>query len=110
MPVKIIQLLVLELGPSIGDVSFSNAINAHADEEDSEDEDWEDTPDGLNVPGFSREGRFNMRSASHLLQFGTYIVQDLMALGGSGRQSRQTDDATYVSATASSVILSWRSC
>lgn len=75
VPVKIVQLLVLELGPSIGDVSFSNVINAHADEEDSEGEDWEDTPDGLNVPGFSRE--------------------ELMALGSSGRQSRQTDDATY---------------
>ena len=99
MPVKIVQLLVLELGPSLGDVSFSNVINAHADEEDSEDEDWEDSPDGMNVPGFSKEGKFDMMSSSHLPQFGAYIVQELMALGGSGRQSRQADDATYVSAT-----------
>jgi hypothetical protein len=74
VPVKIIQLLVLELGPSIGDVNFSNIIDAHADDEGSDDESWEDSPGGLNIPGFSREGKFDLRSASHPLRIGTYIV------------------------------------
>ncbi|KAL7271073.1 hypothetical protein RUND412_006190 [Rhizina undulata] len=76
VPVKIVKLLVQELGPGTADIgrSYASAVTA-ADDEASEDGEWEDVPAGLNVPGLSRE--------------------ELLALGGSGRQSRQTDDETY---------------
>lgn len=54
VPLKIIKLLVQELGPNIGDTA--RFYNQHQEEFDSEGEDWEDVHDGLNVPGMSREG------------------------------------------------------
>lgn len=74
-PLRIIKLLIQELGPNVGDTMRS--FNQPSEEFDSEGEgdDWEDLHDGLNIPGMSRE--------------------ELLALGASGRTSRQADDETY---------------
>lgn len=66
VPLKIIKLLVLELGPTIGggaDVSrmYPGSSQAAADSEGSDDEgaDWEDVQtSGLIIPGLSNEGEF----------------------------------------------------
>ncbi|KAI5813349.1 armadillo-type protein [Pyronema omphalodes] len=75
VPVKIIKLLVQELGGSaeVNSTKFFNSTAA--DFEDDDEEGWEDVDNQLNVPGMSRE--------------------ELLALGTSGRTSRQLDDATY---------------
>jgi len=57
VPLKIIKLLIQELGPNVGDTMRSfNQPNEEFDSE-GEGDDWEDVQDGLNVPGMSREGR-----------------------------------------------------
>lgn len=105
VPLKIIKLLVLELGPTLGggvDSSRMYPGNSQLpDSEGSDDDagDWEEVPSGLIVPGLSNEGLYTLR----LLPIGTrkwsgaYATPELLALGGgSGRHSRQTDDETYV--------------
>jgi hypothetical protein len=58
VPLKIIKLLIQELGPSVGEsVRF---YNQQVEEFDSDGDDWEDVNDGLNIPGMSREGRHNL--------------------------------------------------
>ncbi|KAA8901428.1 armadillo-type protein [Sphaerosporella brunnea] len=72
VPLKIIKLLIQELGPSVGE--NARVYNQPTEEYDSEGGEWEDVDDGLNIPGVSRE--------------------ELLALGGSGRTSREVDDET----------------
>lgn len=90
VPLKIVKLLVLELGSTMGDATKSYYNNSQlAAESDSEDEGegWEDMPSSLNIPGISTE--------------------ELMALGGSGsgRVSRQANDETYVSRHTLEVLM-----
>lgn len=66
--------MILELG-SGGDPSGSFGGGALDDEEVSDDGEWEDEPPVLGMAGMTRE--------------------ELLALGGSGRQSRQADDITH---------------
>ncbi|KAF8241684.1 ARM repeat-containing protein [Wilcoxina mikolae CBS 423.85] len=73
VPLKIIKLLIQELGPNVGE--SSRFYHQQNEEFDSDGDDWEDVHDGLNIPGMSRE--------------------ELLALGASGRTSRQVDDETY---------------
>ncbi|KAH0605511.1 uncharacterized protein H6S33_004733 [Morchella sextelata] len=84
VPLKIVKLLVLELGSTMGDATKSyynsSQLAAESDSED-EGEGWEDMPASLNIPGISTE--------------------ELMALGGgSGRVSRQANDETYAYLTS----------
>lgn len=64
VPLKIIKLLVLELGPTIGGMDagrmYAGGLQAAPASEGSDEEggDWEDEPSGLNIPGMSNEGRF----------------------------------------------------
>lgn len=104
VPLKIIKLLVLELGPTLSGVDTSRMYtgNSHlaADSEGSDEEggEWEEVPPGLNVPGLSNEGLYTVRTVDAGKLFDAYTTQELLALGGggSGRHSRQTDDETYV--------------
>lgn len=103
VPLKIIKLLVLELGPGIagvdpGRIRYPGNSQLAADSEDSDDEngDWEDVG-SLNVPGLSNEGQYSLQAGFKKERFGAYVIQELLALGGgSQRHSRQTDDETYV--------------
>lgn len=85
VPLKIVKLLVQELGPNVAEAqqrllakqaAEQGGVIQVPDDEEGEEE-WEDEPEGLNIPGMSRE--------------------ELLALGASGRTSRQADDETYVS-------------
>ncbi|PWW77744.1 ARM repeat-containing protein [Tuber magnatum] len=75
VPVKIIKLLILELGSGGGDPGASFSGGTLDDEEVSDDGEWEDETSALGMAGMTRE--------------------ELLALGGSGRQSRQADDIIY---------------
>lgn len=106
VPLKIIKLLVLELGPTVGGADSNRMYTGNsqlaADSEGSDDEggDWEEVPPGLNVPGLSNEGLYTLhfRPVSSIKRVVAYTAEELLALGGggSGRHSRQTDDETYV--------------
>lgn len=104
VPLKIIKLLVLELGPTLGGVDSSRMYTGNsqlaADSEGSDDDgDWEEVQPGLNVPGLSTEGLYTLkfRPVSSIKRVVAYTAEELLALGGgSGRHSRQTDDETYV--------------
>jgi hypothetical protein len=62
VPLKIIKLLVQELGPSVGENTRFYGEQAVEEFGEEEGEDWEDVNDGLNIPGMSREGRQSLLS------------------------------------------------
>jgi hypothetical protein len=62
VPLKIIKLLVQELGPSVGENTRFYGEQAIEEFGEEEDDDWEEVNDGLNVPGMSREGRQSLLS------------------------------------------------
>lgn len=76
VPLKIIKLLVNELGPIISDVA--KYYNQKKEDPNSDDDEWEDE-DSFYITGMSRE--------------------ELLALGASGRSSRQLDDETHAMLT-----------
>lgn len=104
VPLKIIKLLVLELGPTLGGADSggmytgNSQLAADSDGSDDEGGDWEEVPSsGLIVPGLSNEGLYTLRVIDAGKLFYAYTAEELLALGGgSGRHSRQTDDETYV--------------
>ncbi|TGZ82423.1 ARM repeat-containing protein [Ascodesmis nigricans] len=75
VPVKILKLLTQELGPNVEQnmsaVGGRGLVGTQQNDPEDEDE-WEDLPE---VPGMTRD--------------------ELLALGGSGRTSRQIDDEVY---------------
>lgn len=61
VPLKIIKLLIQELGPSVGETARfygEQQQQQQADDANSDDEGWDDVDasDSLNIPGVSREG------------------------------------------------------
>jgi hypothetical protein len=56
VPLKIIKLLVQELGPTVGENARFYGQQAAEEFDDEEGDEWEDVNDGLNIPGMSREG------------------------------------------------------
>ena len=56
VPVKIIKLLILELGSGGGDPATSFSGGTLDDEEVSDDGEWEDEPSALGMAGMTREG------------------------------------------------------
>jgi len=63
-PLRIIKLLIQELGPNVGDTMRSfNQPNEEFDSE-GEGDDWEDLHDGLNIPGMSRDGGLSFHIGS----------------------------------------------
>jgi hypothetical protein len=90
VPLKILKLLIQELGPNIGDSARFYGQQSAAEEAKGDDDEWED--DEFNISGMSREGNFSISSETRL----KLTVEELLALGASGRTSRQVDDETYV--------------
>jgi hypothetical protein len=60
VPLKIVKLLIQELGPSAGETSAMNSKYPYKPADDdagSGDDEWEDVAEGLGIPGMSREGK-----------------------------------------------------
>jgi len=55
VPLKIVKVLIQELGPTVGETS--RYYNQQSEQFDSDGDDWEDVHDCFNVLGMSREGR-----------------------------------------------------
>lgn len=97
VPLKIVKLLIQELGPNAAEAANMGRkypFKPVGDDAGSGDDEWEDLDEGINVPGMSREGR----DPSALCGHGNMklISIELLALGASGRTSRQADDETFV--------------
>lgn len=94
VPMKIVKLLIQELGPNANETPRSFPGKIDVEDGDSEEEGWEDIQEGLGIPGITREGMYYaMRGFGNLTKS---CHTELEALGASGRTSRQADDETYV--------------
>lgn len=64
VPLKIIKLLIQELGPSVGETArlYGEQQQQQADDGNSDDEGWDDVNESINIPGMSREGGLQYHS------------------------------------------------